>query len=241
MKSSRLIVLGSALVVMIALVAFLLLWQTGSHASDPVAFPEETEGQEVEDGEAVEEIEKNVKQSDKYAKIQNLPKLDEADEEIRDDEYSSDEVPSSKEENFHNTAAKNNSTGKESSFKEQNNQKQHDSKIPGNQSDDEEKNVKSPNKPEKGGNSNSNQEVVLNTLGEGYEIQDNRLFDQWGVIIKLDRLPDALQNRESYVVTIGTESYPLEENMYDSNVFNTQVSSFAHTKEDIEESILTVK
>lgn len=85
----------------------------------------------------------------------------------------------------------------------------------------------------------TNQGTELSSLGNAYEIQDNTFVDKWGVVIKIDRLPEALKGAEGYTVSIGEKSYELHLNKYNSNVFNTQVSSIEHTKEDIEKAILT--
>ncbi len=86
-----------------------------------------------------------------------------------------------------------------------------------------------------------NKGTVLSSLGTAYEIQDNTIVDRWGVIIKLDRLPEELRNAAGYTVLIGEKTYELTLNKYNSNVFNTQVSSIEHTKNQIEQAIISVK
>lgn len=85
----------------------------------------------------------------------------------------------------------------------------------------------------------TNKGTVLSSLGTAYEIQDNTVVDRWGVIIKLDRLPEELKSAKSFTVSIGDQAYELRLNKYNSNVYNTQVSSIEHTKDQVEQAILT--
>lgn len=84
------------------------------------------------------------------------------------------------------------------------------------------------------------EEFVLNELPEdSWEIQDNSLTDEWGVVLRQDQLPEALQGGTSYTITVDGLSYELTENVFDSNVYNGQASNLEHTEEEVEKGMIT--
>lgn len=83
---------------------------------------------------------------------------------------------------------------------------------------------------------------VLNELPKGsFEIQDNTITDTWGVVLKLDKLPEELKGAEAYTITIGEKTYDLVLNKYNDNVYSGQVSSVEHTQEEVGKGTVKVK
>lgn len=164
--------------------------------------------------------EKATQESKKYGKIEDAPKLeDDSKDEVKGEEER--RLERKKREDVDSiTQSSNESSSTEASL---------------------EKAIRENKQAEGKDEEMTNQGTVLNTLGNAYEIQDNTFVDKWGVVIKLDRLPEELRNAKGYTVAIGDKSYELSLNKYNSNVFNTQVSSIEHTKAEIEKAILTAK
>lgn len=93
---------------------------------------------------------------------------------------------------------------------------------------------------EDGQENEKSEEFILKELPEGaWEIQDNSLTDEWGVVLRQDQLPEILQEATSYMITVNGESYELSMNMFDENVFNGPVSNLEYTEEEVENGVIT--
>ncbi|WP_100401544.1 hypothetical protein [Bacillus sp. FJAT-42315] len=110
-----------------------------------------------------------------------------------------------------------------------------------NQSTTEEKAEDSTDKKGKDEEMTTNGMVLKSLSNSAYEIQDNTITDTWGVVLVFDQLPTELQSKKGYTITVGDQTYDLELNRFNSNIYSGQVSSSEHTKEEVENGVIAVK
>ncbi len=87
---------------------------------------------------------------------------------------------------------------------------------------------------------NSNEEVggeekmtALNTLGEGFRIDDNTAFGSWGVSLYLSKLPKELKDVQEFTLEVAGERFNFEINKFDADVRTAQIPE-SFTEEQVQ-------